>query len=837
MMSLTVPTYFKFKPPKFRNQKLANHSEVINIRAAGTARVSNASSFSNDRRRLGSRSPSSRTVSPRVCSDGGAEASTPSGVGISSSSSSSADGYMGLFVRMLGLDNDPLDREQAVVALWKYSLGGKQYVDAIMQYPGSVNLTVNLLKSDSSSTCEAASGLLRMISSVNVYRELVAESGAIEEITVLLSRSSLTSDVKEQSICTLWNLSVDEKLREKIANSDLLPLLIKLLGDEDVKVKEAAGGVLANLALQCSNHKVMVEAGVIPKLARILKDEVEGSKILRKEARNALLELAKDEYYRILVMEEGLLLVPLVGAAAYNSFRPALHSWPSLPDGMEIEQNTKGPSRYGASELLLGLNIQDKDANLEETKVNAILGRTQQQFLARIGAIEIENGKNSWSEPSSGSGFTILPWMDGVARLVLILGLEDESAIAKAAESIANASVSEHMRLAFKEAGAVKHLVRLLEHQSGAVRLAATCALERLSISNDVCQIIEAEGALDFLVGSLKHLEASESLMEKTLDILARILDPSKEMKSKFYDGPVNGSKKQQDMIRTTKSAGVVDEMATKSASRYTMDSAALARLIDTLRKPSSPLQRKAASILEFVAITEPSIDKIMSLDIESGLEAVLQQKFLHDMGYDMDATHLLEVEEAGLAISAASRLLTRLLDFEVFFTTINPNRFTKLLRSILKSSIPLHNKDWVAACLVKLSSLSGPNLDFENPINIEVTLYETIPRLIEQIKSSSLAMQEAAVVELNRIISEGVVDSTQAVAAEGGIFPLVKLIEEGTDRAVEAGLAILYNLSMDTENHPAILAAGAVPVLRRIVLLQGPQWTRALHLLRSLPT
>lgn len=102
---------------------------------------------------------------------------------------------MGLFVGMLGLDNDPLDREQAVVALWKYSLGGKQYIDAIMQFQGCLILIVNLLKSDSSSACEAAAGLLREISSVNVYRESVAKSGAIEEITGLLSRSSLTSEV------------------------------------------------------------------------------------------------------------------------------------------------------------------------------------------------------------------------------------------------------------------------------------------------------------------------------------------------------------------------------------------------------------------------------------------------------------------------------------------------------------------------------------------------------------------------------------------------------------------------------------------------------------------
>lgn len=219
-----------------------------------------------------------------------------------------------------------------------------------------------------------------------------------------------------------------------------------------------------------------------------------------------------------------------------------------------------------------------------------------------------------------------------------------------------------------------------------------------------------------------------------------------------------------------------------------------------------------------------------------------LSSIYFADMEADVDVQRpellALEVEEAGQAISAACRLFTRLLDFEHFCNTIDTQRFTKLLRKILMSDILVRDKDWVASCLVKLSSLSRPDLDFENPVSMEVTLYETIPRLIEQIKTSfSPEVQEAAVIELNRIISEGVVDSTRAVAAEGGIFSLVKLIEEGSDRAIEAGLAILYNLSMDSENHAAIIAAGAVPILRRIVLSQKPQWTQALHLLRTLPT
>lgn len=112
-----------------------------------------------------------------------------------SSNVSSGEGYVGLFVRMLGLDNDPLDREQAVVTLWKYSQGGKSCIDGIMQFPGCITLVVNLLKSDSCSTCEAAAGLLRTVSSVNIYRDIICESGAVEEISSLLCRSSLTPEV------------------------------------------------------------------------------------------------------------------------------------------------------------------------------------------------------------------------------------------------------------------------------------------------------------------------------------------------------------------------------------------------------------------------------------------------------------------------------------------------------------------------------------------------------------------------------------------------------------------------------------------------------------------
>lgn len=855
-MALTIPTHSSLNLPSLQYTPCNTFLQVIRP----TRRKPSASShfhINNKNSNFNPKLCSKSAVLTRASADGGGSGAVdanPQQKNIEDSkcsSSSFSDNYVALFVRMLGLDNDPLDREQAIVALWQYSLGGKKCIDNIMQFQGCINLIVNLLQSELSSACEASAGLLRSISSVNVYRDVVAESGAIEEITRLLSQPSLTPQVMEQSICILWNLSVDEKLRVKIANPDVLPLLIKSLKDEDIRVKEAAGGVLANLTLTHSNHNIMVEAGVIPKLANFLKSAVdEESKVIRKEARNALVELCKNQYYRILVMEEGLVLVPLIGAAAYRSFIPALHSWPSLPDGSKIEHTFKGPSRFGASELLLGLNIDDKNANLEEAKMKAIIGRSKQQFLARTGAIEVEDTKLSQSGSSKTRQFTVLPWIDGVARLVLILELEDESAICRAAESIADASINEHLRNSFKEAGAVKNLIQLLDHNNDAIRLAAVGALEKLSISNAVCETIEAEGVMAPLINILKNSEMSESMMEKALNLLSRILDPNREMKLKFYDGPVNGFKKELDAARgddaSTGLSRKVDEMLKSKTNtrRDVLDLDVVARLVDMLKHPSPELQRKAASVLEFVAISDSSMDTVISANIESGLLAIFQQIELNELESDDDSQqteiHAVQVEEVGLAISSASRLLTKLLDLELFRHTINPSLFTKLLRKILKSNIPLQYKDWTAACLVKLGSLYGPTpiLEFENPINMEVTLYEKIPRLIDQMRSSfSLEAQETAVLELNRIISEGMVDATRAVASDGGIFPLVKLIEGGSERAVEAAICILYNLSMDNENHAAILAAGAVPALRRIILSERSQWKRALRLLRNLPT
>ena len=97
-----------------------------------------------------------------------------------------------MFIRLLGLDNDPPDRDQAIKTLWQHSNGGKQFVDEIVKFDGSVILTIILLSLDMPSTTKATTSLLRNISSINSYMTLVSKARAVEKIVGLLSRLSLT---------------------------------------------------------------------------------------------------------------------------------------------------------------------------------------------------------------------------------------------------------------------------------------------------------------------------------------------------------------------------------------------------------------------------------------------------------------------------------------------------------------------------------------------------------------------------------------------------------------------------------------------------------------------
>ena len=96
------------------------------------------------------------------------------------------------------MDNLPEDREQALRALWRHSMNGKGNIDQIVSFPGILTLIVSLLPSNRVESSEAAAGLLRNISLYDDHRNDVIQVGAVEEIIGILTRRTLSHQVRKR---------------------------------------------------------------------------------------------------------------------------------------------------------------------------------------------------------------------------------------------------------------------------------------------------------------------------------------------------------------------------------------------------------------------------------------------------------------------------------------------------------------------------------------------------------------------------------------------------------------------------------------------------------------
>lgn len=200
----------------------------------------------------------------------------------------------------------------------------------------------------------------------------------------------------------------------------------------------------------------------------------------RQEARNCLLQLAKDPIQKSAIIEAGLVPVPLIGASAFRTFKPVMEDTFAIPEDIQFTQNPSLTTVFGADKLLRGLKIGNAD-NIDKTTVLLNEGKVRQQFLARIGVIEKKSGGTLEEDTSSSdSEVTLMPWWDGIARLVLILGLQNPIVAKKAAESLAEISITEDYRQAINKAGAVPHLVKWLGSGDEAATEAAALTLDML---------------------------------------------------------------------------------------------------------------------------------------------------------------------------------------------------------------------------------------------------------------------------------------------------------------------------------------------------------------------
>ncbi|OAE19512.1 hypothetical protein AXG93_4794s1240 [Marchantia polymorpha subsp. ruderalis] len=751
------------------------------------------------------------------------------------------EGYVGVFVRLLGLDNPEVEREEAVRALWRHSAGGKYYIDQIMEFPGCLNLIVSLLRSHRTAAAEAAAGVLRNISSIETYRSAVTEAGALEEILGLLTRRDIP-EVREHATCVLWNLSVEEGPRAKLVNPEILQVLSSMLGSEKDGEREAAAGVLANLTQSSCYSDELVKVGIIPKLAKILLDDGHGTKVSRQEAKNALIRLGQERHIEHLIIEEGLVFVPVIGASAYRSFKPLLQEAPTLPESVDVLQTApKVPSTFGAGNLLLGLNWESRGNDIDDASRLIIEGRVRQQFLARVGVI---GKKSSKTEESGDEQVTLMSWWDGITRLVLILGLDNLNVAKQAVQALGSIAINEDNRQAIQKSGAIPHLVRLLGCGDEDIALAVTSTLNKLAISRQVRRSINSHNAQLALVAILNSVETSDDVREEMVCALSRLSKAEEEMEAVIQDGTISGlidivSSERASIEEKEEAEEILEEVASlKSEPRDgIVTGGGLPHLLKIMERASVPYAEQAACLLDELATNSSNANAILAAGVESSLSKSLKLLFDEVTVVTSDEI-VLDREDGYRFVAALSRLvqtIARSAKFE------NPSELAKILRNILQDeSAPLNIKDWVSASLIKLEQVCkgfGEDNPVEAFVDFEVHVRDTIPWLVRELGPDfSPIVRERAVTHLRLLLCQGSNAYATAVASAGAVDKLADLLKSGSDIARAASVSVLYTLSMNEENHPAMLAAGLAPCLVELVRRKVPEWRLAFYLLRALP-
>jgi vacuolar protein 8 len=196
-------------------------------------------------------------------------------------------------------------KEAAAVALCCLADDAK-YRKAILA-AGATPLLVRLLLMGSVDTQGIAADVLcRVVAGNRKGDEAIIAAGAHTVLAHLLLVGSLYA--KEQAATLLYRLTDAEENMETIQAARVIPLLVQLLRDGTEGAKEAAAGVLGNLAtVNEENRTTIAQAGAIPLLVRLLRI---GSPLVKEKAIRTLFNLTFAETIMETIARAGI--IPLL---------------------------------------------------------------------------------------------------------------------------------------------------------------------------------------------------------------------------------------------------------------------------------------------------------------------------------------------------------------------------------------------------------------------------------------------------------------------------------------------------------------------------------------------
>ncbi|KAF4357672.1 U-box domain-containing protein 15 [Cannabis sativa] len=136
---------------------------------------------------------------------------------------------------------------------------------------GGIPPLVQLLSYPDSEIQEQTVTALLNLSIDEANKRLISREGAIPAIIEVLQKGN--GQAKENSAAALFSLSMIDENKLLVGNLNGIPPLVELLGSGTIRGKKDAATALFNLSLNQANKSRVIKAGIIPPLLHLLEDK------------------------------------------------------------------------------------------------------------------------------------------------------------------------------------------------------------------------------------------------------------------------------------------------------------------------------------------------------------------------------------------------------------------------------------------------------------------------------------------------------------------------------------------------------------------------------------
>jgi hypothetical protein len=696
------------------------------------------------------------------------------------------------------------------------------YSDGKKGFPSAISLLVqNLRRSDVKTTAADAPVTVRILQSLLPKPHSgIDEEAAVVHLLLLMQQKARF--IRDTAAVALRNITLYTSATSRLATSDAIPTLVRLLDHDASAVRaaaarvlytcanvdhacrraisateaarslvallkagipdeqEAAVGAIAALALDIQNHQHIVEAGGVPALVQMLRAS---SPAARGDASRTVFFLTNHEQYkdifvnaeavpllaRLLIVEDNATKSTASGAIK-NLLTSSGHT--TALSALSTAASLVQLLREGSPALQEALTVELWPCCGDETARRVLAAARMSEPLVHV----LKAGTDRAKEAAAGmlrylatdAANRIAIAADGaIPELVRLLWEGAADAKQQAARALWNLAANGDNRKTIADAGAIPLLVLMLERCSGNTQLAAAGALGNLAVDRSNDKAIAAAGAIPLLVQLLeKGSDAAKQVVAGTLTNLSAN-DDNEEAIVQAGAIPLlvqmleKGSEGAQ-----REAAGALRNLAGDNVSRkIAVAAGAIPLLVQLLERGSNDLKQVAVEALRNLAVGEADKNTIAA----AGAIPLLMQLLRDDAG--VGAVPAVEILGT-LALDADNR------------KALAGEGIVPVLQAALFNDTPSPQH-------VRLLC----NLAEDPTLATQFVHKGFVPRLVQLAESEAPEVQKQAVWALEKI-ARSVPDHSATIVEAGAVTPLQKLRDGDNQQLKERAARVLKLLS-----------------------------------------